>query len=187
MKDNLMPRILPNTTPDTKSQELLVGVRNMLGSTPNMFTTLANSAASLDFFVKAMGALGGSRLSGALREQIATAVAGANGCDYCASAHEFLGGMHGVDKSELERNLHGKASDPKVAAALNFAVNIVTKHGRVSDTDLRAIRAAGYSEGEVVDIVTVTCLNIFTNYFNHVADTEIDFPKVSTAEVKKAA
>ena len=182
-----MPRILPNPTPDTKAQELLAGVKNMLGSTPNLFTTLAHSAASLDFFVKAMGALGGSRLSGALREQIAIAVAGANGCDYCASAHEFLGGLNGVEKGELERNLHAQASDPKVAAALNFAVKIVTKRGRVSDNDLQEIRAVGYSEGEIVDIVTVTCLHIFTNYFSHVADTEIDFPKVSTAEVKKAA
>ena len=38
---------------------------------------------------------------------------------------------------------------------------------------------AGYSDAEITEIVSHVALNIFTNYFNHVARTEVDFPKVA--------
>ena len=81
-----MSRIQPNSSPDTKSQELLAGVQKMLGGTPNMFTTLAHSSSSLGFAVAGFTGFVASKLSGALREQLALAVAGANGCEYC---HEW--------------------------------------------------------------------------------------------------
>lgn len=182
-----MPRIQPNATPDAKSQELLAGVKKMLGGTPNMFTTLAHSSGALGMFVHSLGALAGGKLSGALREQIALTVAGANGCDYCASAHTALGKMNKVSEGELAQNLESKSADAKIQAALLFARKIVVARGHVSDADLQAVRAAGYNDGEIVDIVAVTCVNIFTNYFNHIAGTEIDFPLVSTVSVAKAA
>ncbi|MCE9625421.1 MAG: carboxymuconolactone decarboxylase family protein [Deltaproteobacteria bacterium] len=182
-----MSRIQPNQTPDTKSQELLVGVKKMLGATPNMFTTMAHSSATLGVFVGALGALSGSKLTGALREQIALTVAGTNGCDYCASAHTALGKMNKLEESELTRNLDSNSTDPKTQAALSFARKIVEARGRVSDADLQLVRSFGYSEGEIVDMVTVTCINIFTNYFNHIADTEIDFPLVRTQSTAKIA
>ncbi len=182
-----MARIQPNTTPDTKSQELLAGVKKMLGGTPNMFTTMAHSSAALGVFVGALGALSTSKLSGGLREQIALAVAGANGCDYCASAHTALGKMNKLSEGELAQNLQSESTDEKTQAALSFARKIVDARGRISDADLQTVRSAGYSESEIVDMVAVTCINIFTNYFNHIAGTEIDFPLVSTQGVAKAA
>lgn len=182
-----MPRIQPNQNPDPKSQELLAGVKQMLGSTPNIFTTMAHSPATLGVFVGALGAMASSKLSGGLREQIALAVAGVNGCDYCASAHTVLGKMNKVAEGELAQNLQGKAADAKTQAALDFAKKIVNARGHVSDSDVQAVRAAGYSDGEIVDMVTVTCINIFTNYFNHVMDTDIDFPLVRTENSSKAA
>ena len=176
-----MARIQPNNNPDQKSQELLDGVKKTLGGTPNLFTTLANSPAALGVFVNSLGALSSSKLSGAVREQIALTVAGQNGCDYCASAHTALGKLHRVDESELHQNLTAKSSDARTQAALTFAKEIVELRGHVSDDSLAAIRAAGYSEGEIVDIVAVVAVNIFTNYFNHIAGTEVDFPLVSTS------
>ena len=178
-----MPRIQPNTNPDSQSQELLASVKKMLGSTPNIFTTMAHSSATLGFFVGALGVMGNSKLSGSLREQIAVAVAGANSCDYCASAHTALGKMNKVSEQELAANLQAKSSDAKIQAALTFARKIVALRGHVTDADVTAIRVAGFSESEVVDIVTVVGINIFTNYFNHVAGTAVDFPLVSTAQV----
>lgn len=182
-----MPRIQPNTNPDAKSQELLNSVKEMLGGTPNVFTTLAHSSGALGVFVGALGAMSGSKLSGALREQIALAVAGANGCDYCASAHTALGKMNNLSGEELAQNLQVKSSDSKVQEALAFAYKIVAARGHVSDADVQAVRAAGYGDSEIVDIVAVTCINIFTNYFNHVAGTVVDFPLVSTQNIAKAA
>lgn len=127
-------------------------------------------------------ALGKGSLPGKLREQIALTVAGANTCDYCASAHTAIGGQLGIGSPELEANLSGVSTDPKTQAALTFAKTVVEREGFVADEDLAAARAAGYSEGEVVEIFASVVVNIFTNYFNHIAQAEIDFPVVSTAK-----
>ncbi|MDQ2696825.1 MAG: carboxymuconolactone decarboxylase family protein [Pseudomonadota bacterium] len=182
-----MTRIKPNPAPDAKAQELLAGVKQMLGGTPNVFTTLAHSSAALGVFVGALGALSSSKLSAPLREQISVAVAGASGCDYCASAHTALSKLNKVADEELAQNLYGKSSDAKTQAGLVFARKVVSARGRVSDADLEAVRAAGYSDGEIVDIVALVGVNLLTNYLNHVAGTEIDFPLVKTAGVASAA
>lgn len=180
-------RIQPNANPDAKAQQYLDGVKKTLGMVPNLYATIAQSTAALEFHMNGSQALQKSKLSGALREQIAVATAGSNGCDYCASAHTALGGMRNVSKEELAQNLSGKSADAKVQAALTFARKVVETRGHVANSDLAAARAAGYSDGEIVEIVAVVVDNIFTNYINNVAETAIDFPIVSTSNVYKAA
>lgn len=180
-------RIKPNDHPSANAQGQLDAVKKQLGMVPNLFQTFAQSDAVLDFYLAGSGALGKTRLSGALREQIALTVAGANQCDYCASAHTALGKMHKVEEGELKQNLNAVSSDSRVQAALTFARKLVDARGNVSDADLQAVRQAGYSEGEILEIVAVVSINIFTNYINHVAGTEVDFPMVSTASIRKAA
>jgi uncharacterized peroxidase-related enzyme len=180
-------RIKPNDNPSPKAKEQLEGVKKMLGNTPNIFTTLAHSPAALGFYLGGITALSGTKIPGALREQIALTVAGTNTCDYCASAHTFFGKMQKIPENELAQNLMGKSGTSKTEAALRFANQIVKLRGNVSDSDLQAIRDAGYSEEEIVEIVAIVCQNIFTNYFNHVADTEVDFPKVSTTLAHQAS
>lgn len=182
-----MPRIQPTQNPSPKAQEQLAAVKKMLGSTPNIFTTFAHSPAVLGFYLAGSGALAESSISGGLREQIALTVAGANHCDYCASAHTALGKMQKLAEGELAQNLNAKSADSKTQAALTFARKLVDLRGNVSDEDVKAVRDAGFTDGEVLEIVAVTSLNIFTNYFNHVAGTEIDFPLVATSNVAKAA
>jgi uncharacterized peroxidase-related enzyme len=182
-----MSRIQPNSTPDAKSQELLAGVQKMLGGTPNMFTTLAHSSSSLGFAVAGFTGFGASKLGGALREQLALTVAGANGCEYCASAHTALGKMNKIAETELANNIHAKSSDAKTQAALTFARKLVDARGHVADADVNAVRTAGYSEADIIDIVTIVAFNTFTNYINEVAKTQIDFPLVSLQNVAKAA
>ena len=181
-----MVRIQPNTNPDAKSQEMLAGVKKMLGSTPNVFTTLAQSSTALNFYLSASGALKDSKLGGPLREQIALTVAGANSCDYCASAHTTLGKMQKIAEGELAKNLQAISGDAKTQEVLKFARKIADLRGNVTDADVNAVRAAGYSDGEIVDIVAVVAINLFTNYFNHVAGTAVDFPLVSTVNAAMA-
>lgn len=182
-----MSRIQPTTNPDAKSQELLGGVKQMLGGTPNMFTTLAHSSSALGFAVAGFTGFGASKLSAGLREQLALTVAGANGCDYCASAHTALGKMHKISEDELANNLNATSGDAKTQAALIFARKIVATRGHVADADLQAVRAAGYSDAEILDIVTIVAFNTFTNYINNVAKTDVDFPLVSLSNVARAA
>lgn len=172
-----IPQIDPAKAPIAVASTLN-GVKAKLGMVPNIFKTMAQSAAVLSGYMALSGAIGTGKLSPALREQIALATAGLNACDYCASAHTALGKMVGLGADEIRRNLAGQASEPKAQAAVTFAGRIVAGRGRVSDAELAAVRAAGFSDEEIVEILGNVVANIFTNYFNNLATTEIDFPVV---------
>jgi uncharacterized peroxidase-related enzyme len=175
-----MPRLTPidPAKAEGKAKALLDGVHKALGMTPNLMRTLAASPAALDAYLGFGQALRRGRLGGKLGEAIALTVAGANACDYCAAAHTALGQQLGVDDAELARNLEGRSGDPTADAALRFARAIVVKHGWVSDADLDQVRDAGYDDGAIAEIVATVAATIFSTYFNHVAQTEVDFPPV---------
>ena len=125
--------------------------------------------------------------SSSVLEQIALAVAGESNCDYCASAHTALGKGAGLKSDELARNLRGHSEDPKAQVALRFVKKVVEQRARIADDDVEALRRVGYSDGEIVEIVANIGVNLFTNYFNHIVGTEIDFPFVSAAGAAQAA
>ena len=163
------------------SRPMLEAVQKKLGMIPNLFKTFSHSPAVLSYYLAGSEALGGGTLSAALREQIALVTAGENECDYCASAHTLMGKGAGVNAAELANNLRGRSANAKTQSALDFAAAIVSERGRVSDEQLQLVRAAGYNDAEVVEIVANVAINIFTNYFNHIAGTVIDFPVVKSA------
>jgi uncharacterized peroxidase-related enzyme len=162
-----------------KSQELLAAVKAKIGMTPNLMKTMAHSSAVLEGYLGFSGALGGGTLSAQLREQIALAVGQANSCEYCLSAHTAIGKMVGLNPEEIVASRRATSADAKTAVALRFVQDLVIHKGVVDDAALAAVRSAGYSDAEIVEIVANVALNIFTNYFNHVAGTEVDFPKVA--------
>ncbi len=163
---------------DGKAKELLGRVQRSLGVTPNMMRAMAASPAVLDAYLTFSGALAKGSLGPAVREQIALLAAAENACDYCAAAHTVLGARAGLGDDDLRAGLTGQASDPKVQAALEFARAVVREKGFVSDAELQAVRAAGYDDGQIGEIVANVALNVFTNYFNSVGETELDFPAV---------
>ena len=173
-----MQQISIVSEPKGKAAELLDNVRASLGATPNIFTTMANAPAALEGFLSFSGALAKGVLSGELREAIALTLAGANGCHYCAAAHTFIGGKSGVASDELHRNLCGQSDDPKTQTALNFALSIVKSQGRPSSQELIAMREAGFSDEELIEVLSHVALNIFTNYFNESFAVAVDFPPV---------
>lgn len=161
-----------------KAQELLAAVKAKLGMTPNMIRTMAQSAAVLEGYLGLSGALGTGVLSPRLREQIALAVGQANSCQYCLSAHSAVGRIVGLKPEEIAASRRAASLDPKTEAALRFVQELVIHRGSIKDGALRAVRSAGFSDAEIVEFVAHVALNIFTNYLNHVAETEIDFPEV---------
>ncbi|MEM6551490.1 MAG: carboxymuconolactone decarboxylase family protein [Planctomycetota bacterium] len=179
-----MPRFQPttiDTAPDA-SKPLLEAVQSKLGRVPNIYGTMAHAPAVLKFALEGSGILGESSLSPALREQIALAVAGANQCEYCAAAHTAIGKMNGLDDTQTTAALHAEADDPKARAAVTLARQLVDREGFVTDEQIVAFKAAGFGDQQVQEVVAVVAFNIFTNYFNHVAQTDIDFPKVELPE-----
>jgi uncharacterized peroxidase-related enzyme len=161
-----------------KTKQIFNGLEKALGTVPNLVKTIASSPAALNAYTNFNGALAEAKISAALREQLAIAVANANACEYCLSAHNALGRLAGVAAPDLGLAQKAEAGDPKDAAALKFATEVVRRRGMVGPSEVEALRKAGYTDGEVTEIVAVVAINIFTNYFNHIAGTEIDFPVV---------
>lgn len=183
-----MSRISPvdPAVAEGKLRELFAGIQKGLGAVPNLYRVIARSSAALEGALGLTGALGRGRIGARLREQIAIAVAQENGCDYCLSAHTALGKGLRIPDADLTLAREGRASDPQDGAALRFALRVVERRGRVSDADLEEVLRAGFDEGQVVELVANVVLNVFTNYLNHVADTEIDFPVVRASAAKAA-
>lgn len=162
------------------SRSLLEAVKKQLGIVPNLFRLVANSPAALEGYLGLSGALTKGKLPAPTRERIALAVAEINGCGYCLSAHTYLGkNLAKLDDAEIAANRNGTSNDPKAAAAVRFAVEVATARGHVSDEDVSAVKAAGYDDAQVIEIVQHVALNTWTNYINEVAKTEIDFPVVA--------
>ncbi|MEZ6035443.1 MAG: carboxymuconolactone decarboxylase family protein [Planctomycetaceae bacterium] len=159
-----------------KARELLDAVKGKLGLVPNMTRAMANAPAALDGYLSLSGALGKGLLSAKDRERIALAVGQANGCDYCLAAHSTIGKMVGLTDDQILDSRRGTADDSKSAAIVQFAGQVVMKQGRVTDADLADARVAGLDDAAIAEVVANIALNIFTNYFNHVAETDIDFP-----------
>lgn len=167
-----------DAAPET-AQPLLEGVNKMLGSVPNLFRLTANSPAALEGYLGLNGALSKGALDPQTRERIALAVAQFNGCDYCLSAHTYLGkNLAKLDDAEIAANRNGTSTDQKADAAVRFAVALVKNRGQVSEGDVSAAKLAGYGEAELVEIVAHVALNTLTNYLNEAFDTPIDFPVV---------
>jgi uncharacterized peroxidase-related enzyme len=180
-----MSRIPPvdrNTTNDSIRKNF-DAIQKQLGTVPNMMRTMAQSSSVLDAYLGFGAALRSGRLPVSLHEQIALAVAEINSCDYCLSAHTALGRGAGLSNDELTASREARAVEPKAAAALEFARAVVERRGDVRDQDLAVVRAAGYSDGDIAEIIAHVGLNVFTNYFNRAAHTEIDFPLVTAGQL----
>jgi uncharacterized peroxidase-related enzyme len=165
------------------SQPLLQAVKKQLGVVPNMFRLVSNSPAALEGYLGLNGALAKGALEAPTRERIALAVGEINGCDYCLSAHTYLGkNLAKLSDAEISTNRDGGSTDAKADAAVRFAVKLVNTRGHVSDADVKAVKDAGYTDAQLIEIVLHVALNTLTNYVNEVAKTDIDFPVV-TAKV----
>jgi uncharacterized peroxidase-related enzyme len=189
LKFNIMTRLqaLNPELSEGKTKDLFNAVQTKLGMVPNMVRTMGNSYAVLNGYLAFSGALGESEVGAKLGEQIALAVAETNQCEYCLSAHTLIGGdLLGIDESTISASRTGNTGNAKVNAALAFAQTLVNKKGLVNDDDVAVVRKAGYTDAGIAEIIAHTALNTFTNYFNNVANTVIDFPRVSVLKANAA-
>ena len=163
---------------------MLDAIFKKLGVVPNLFRVFALSPATLEGLLGLSGALS-KTLDVKTRERIAIAVANVNGCDYCLSAHTYIGlNLAKITPEDAEQSRKGSSTDPKAAAAVRFAVKVAQNRGKVTDADVAAVKLAGYSEAQIVDIVGVVAENVLTNFLNNVAQTDIDFPVVHIVRMR---
>jgi uncharacterized peroxidase-related enzyme len=170
--------LVSDTAATGEAKALLSQIHDAFGTTPNMFRAVANSPAALKSMWGAFGALGGGVIPAQLGEQIAVAVADRNACHYCLAAHTALGRKAGVSAADMAAAQSGESPDPRTAAALRFALRLVDARGQVDAADVQALRAAGFDDAHIVEIVAHVALNLFTNYVNVAFEVPVDFPGV---------
>lgn len=172
-----------------KSQPILQNYVKALGTVPNLFALISQSPDALKALTDMHTTLGKS-LGHQTRERIQVMTAEVNGCDYCLSAHTHLGGkLNGLTTEDMALNRTGHSTDPKADAALQFAYKVARSRGHVATADVEAVRAAGFSDAQIVDIVAEVGLGFITNLFNNTFETDIDasFPPLKTRYDEKAA
>jgi uncharacterized peroxidase-related enzyme len=171
------------STATGKGRELLDAVKGKLGIVPNMTRVMAASPVVLEAYLGFSGALAGGLLDAKTREELALLTAQENHCNYCLSAHTAIAKMAGLNHEQIVASREGNGTSPKTTAALAFAKRVLDTKGEISEADIETVRGAGFSEGEIGEIIAHVALNVFTNYFNVATDVDIDFPKISYTEV----
>ncbi|WP_040772897.1 carboxymuconolactone decarboxylase family protein [Nocardia pneumoniae] len=171
-------------TADAEQADLLTEVQRQLGRVPNLYAAMANSPATLRGYLGLRDALTRGKLSARTREQLALLVASENGCDYCVAAHTMRAGKMGFTEQAIADTRAARADDPHADAILRVARAVSRSRGRLDDSVLAAARTHGVSDAELTEVVGHIALNILSNYFNHVAEPELDFPP--TAPMKGA-
>jgi uncharacterized peroxidase-related enzyme len=160
------------------AQPVLEQVKRMLGRVPNMYGVMAHSPAVLEAYVQFNNALRKGSLGAPMAERIALAAAEYNGCSYCLSAHSFLGAKAGLSETDLLDARNMTAKDDKTTVGMMFTHKMLAAPQSLSAADVQVLRQAGYTDGETLEIIANVVRNIFTNYLNVVAGTEVDWPVV---------
>lgn len=164
-----------------RTKEVLDAVKQKMGRVPNIFSLMANSPAAVEAYLNFSEALSTGVLTPQLREQIAITCAEVNMCEYCLSAHVAIAKSIGMDDAEIEKARTERASDHKSDQILTFVRAVVVRRADITEAYLEQLREAGVTDAEIAEIIANISLNIFTNYFNVIAQTENDFPKVKLA------
>ncbi|MDG1437930.1 MAG: peroxidase-related enzyme [Emcibacteraceae bacterium] len=176
--------MVTDATATNEQNELFDAINDKLGMVPNFLKVLANSPAALRAFLGLHSISSEGSLDDATKERIALALAEQNACEYCVSAHSAIGRKVGLSSAEIEANREGTSQDAKAAIAVKFAKSLAENNGAVSTTELLEVRNAGYSDEDIVEIITHVGLNTLSNIIGKASRVEIDFPKVA---LKQAA
>ncbi len=170
--------VIDNDNANSEQRELLDTIQSQLGMVPNFLKVFANSPAALRAFLGLHAIASEGSLDAPTRERIALALAQQNACEYCVSAHTAIGRKAGLNDAEIEANRAGTSQDSKAAAAVKFAKALAEHNGEVTTAEILEVRNAGYSESDIVEIITHVGLNVLSNIIGKASQVEIDFPKV---------
>lgn len=179
-----MPRIAPLTDDQATGQaaELFGAITQKIGKVPNLYRTLGQAPSVLAGLLQLGETLDGGSLSATVKEQIALRVGNRNGCDYCQSAHTAIGKMVGLSEEQTIAARQGQANDDKAQTILHLVDAILEREGFITDDQLVAAREEGLTDAEILEVTGQVIKNFFTNFVNHIAQTEVDFPAVKALQ-----
>lgn len=170
--------VINRSSANDEQKALLDAIQGQLGMVPNFLKVFANSPVALRAFLGLYGVANSGSLDAPTRERIALALAQQNGCEYCVSAHTAIGRKAGLSADEISAARSGSSADAKAAAAVKFARSLMDKNGEIDTVELLEVRAAGYTDADIVEIITHVGMNFLTNVLGKASRVEIDFPKV---------
>lgn len=173
-----MPRlnVVETEAATGKIKELYEASQQEYGNVFNLFKGLANAPLALEAYMTLEKLIAGGKLSPAEQDIVRLAASQFNGCEYCLAAHTMTGQMKGLSEDEVLRIRRGDASDPRHAALVRFTNRVLDTKGVVSDEDIDAFRAAGYTDEHIAEVTTILAQKTLSNYFNHIHDTPLDIP-----------
>jgi uncharacterized peroxidase-related enzyme len=159
--------------------EIYAQIKKSVGTVPYTFAIIgAHGPAALKAILQADGVLAASSLSKQDQESVKSIVSEGAGCG--VAAHSLLGKLAALKPEALNQIRAGQPTgDAKRDALVRFARNLTLTSGTISDAEFAAIKAAGYTDAQLVDISLAIALTVFTNVFNRINDTAIDFPRVA--------
>jgi AhpD family alkylhydroperoxidase len=157
-------------------RDFLAAEKSRMGRINNLVKVMSNSPAVLEGYLGLNGGLDRGAIGPELAERLALTVSEANGCDYCLASHGTLAGHLGISPEEIRAARRAWSSDPRIDVALKFALAVVDRRGHVSDEELAGVKEAGYTDGDIAEIVAHVARNVLTNYLNNVAATPLDWP-----------
>jgi len=171
--------VIDHHNANAEQKALLDAIQGQLGMVPNFLKVFANSPVALQAFLGLHGVANAGSLSPQTRERIALALAQQNTCEYCLSAHTAIGRKAGLSGEEIAAARAGNSEDAKAAVAVKLARSLVEHKGEISTAELIEAREAGYSDADIVEIITHVGMNLLTNILGKASRMDIDFPKVA--------
>jgi uncharacterized peroxidase-related enzyme len=160
------------------NQAIFDNLKKTLSFVPNLYATFAHSATALGTYLALQNAK--SSLNSKQREIVNLVVSQVNDCEYCLAAHTAVGKMVGFTDAQILEIRSGRASfDPKLDALARFVREVAENRGKVAATTTEAFLAAGWTEGNVVDVVMAVGDKIISNYLHSITKVAVDFPPAS--------
>ncbi len=167
-----------DSAPEASKETLAALKQQMGGKVLNIHGAMAASPRALHFYTRTEELLAAeSLLDTKTREAIHLAVSGANSCTYCQSAYTMTSKMAGFDEDQTIEIRGGRASfDEKLETLLTLVREVAENKGHVSDATWKTARDAGWSDEEILDGFADAMRAMYTNYFNHLTEVELDLP-----------
>lgn len=158
----------------TEQRALFDALQSKHGTIPALYRVYANSPSAFGAILALESAAEGSSLSPLTRERIALALAQLSSCGYCLNAHTNAGRALGLTGNEMLANRGGTSEDARAAVAVGLATTLARHVGTINGDELKPARQAGYSDGELVEIILQVGLNLLDNILAKAADLEND-------------
>ncbi|MDX1629083.1 MAG: carboxymuconolactone decarboxylase family protein [Fulvivirga sp.] len=168
------------------SNDIFEQLEEQMDMIPNVYATIGNSGPALKATMALTKILEEGEFSGKEIHAVALAVSQSNGCEYCLAAHTAVAKQLGFSEEETIEIRNGEIEDKKLKALTDLAKAITETRGYPDQHLIDQFFDAGYSKAALAELIALVGLKTITNYTNHIAETEIDFPKAPALEKAEA-